>query len=343
MALARISDDLGFFAKGSRLLSNVVAGNLFLCNWQVTYRCDFRCSTCLFWKEEHFADEELTLDQFRVAAQRLKPLAPLAISVSGGEPLLRDDLPDIARLLSADHFFSLITNGWYATEEKARALYAAGLGDVHVSLDYSSAARHDAQRGRAGAFDRALAALQLFRDARPDKRHRVHMLAILLDDNLEDLERLVLLAEEMGVSVEVSLYSPRRGKLPRRDPGRPVAEFLRQLKAHHPDTFVSMGGYLETFDKAIANQGVPSCRAGRTFFNVDDRGGVSLCINDLERPVGSLVTDSTEAIVSALRERGRTNPCGACWTSCRGLGDVIAGPAGFARSATDFYRAVRPL
>jgi len=343
MAIAQISDELGFLAKGGRLLSNVLGGRLFLCNWQVTLRCDFRCDTCLFWKEEHRAQDELTLEQFSLAAQKLKPLAPLAISVSGGEPLLRDDLPQIARILSQDHFFSIITNGWYATKQKAQELYAAGLGDVHVSLDWASAARHDAQRGREGAFDRAVDALQIFRDARPDKRHRVHVLAILLEDNLDDLEKLVLLAEELGVSVEVSLYSHRRGKLPRRDPGRPVAEFLRQLKAHHPDTFVSMGGYLERFDHAIANQGVPACRAGRTFFNVDERGRVGLCINDLERPVGSLLTDTTEALVAGLNERARNNPCNQCWTSCRGLGDVITGPAGFARSAGDFFRAVRPL
>ncbi|MBI5545621.1 MAG: radical SAM protein [Deltaproteobacteria bacterium] len=340
--MTRLTDDLSFLAKGSRLLGNVVSGRPFLVNWQITYRCDFACSSCLFWKEPHSAADELTLEQVRLASEKLKPLAPLAISMSGGEPLLREDLPQIARLLSKDHFFSIITNGWHVTAERAARLYEAGLGDVHVSVDYASAAPHDGQRGRPGAFERALRALEIFRDARPSRRHRVHALALLLEDNLDDIERLVLLAEEMGISVELSLYSDRRGRLPRRTPRRPVAEFLRQLKAHHPSSFVPMAGYLDAFDQAVANHGVPSCGAGRTFFNVDEKGNVGLCINELERPVGNLLTDSTATLVAALQQRHHDNPCGACWTSCRGLGDVISGPAGFARSAADFFRAVRP-
>jgi MoaA/NifB/PqqE/SkfB family radical SAM enzyme len=343
MAFSQLADEVGFVAKGGRLLANVLAQRLFLCNWQITYRCDFACNTCLFWREKHSAADELTLDQVRAAAEKLKPLAPLAISMSGGEPLLREDLPDICRILSEDHFFSIITNGWHLTRELAEQLYEAGMGDAHVSLDYASASRHDTLRGRPGAFDRALRALEILRDTRPDRRHRVHALALLLEDNLDDIEKLVLLAEEMGVSVEVSLYNNRRGRLPNRAPNRPAAEFLRQLKALHPRSFVPMAGYLEAFDDAVANHGVPACHAGQTFFNVDDRGQVGLCINDLERPVGSLVTDTTETLVERLRERSRTNPCGQCWTSCRGLGDVIAGPAAFARAAGDFYRAIRPL
>ncbi len=340
-ALDQLGSELGFLAKGSRLLGNVIGNRLFLCNWQVTYRCDFRCSTCLFWREDHRAADELNLEQIRVAADTLRPLAPLAISMSGGEPLLREDLPEIARILSRDHFFSIITNGWHVTREKAQALYDAGMGDVHVSLDYATASRHDALRGRPGAFDRAVRALEHFRDTRPDRRHRVHALAMLLEDNLDDIERLVLLAEELGVSVELSLYSDRRGRLPRRSPERPVTEFLRQLKAHHPDSFVPMTDYLSSFDEAVRNHGVPACHAGQTFFNVDERGQVSLCIDSLERPVASLLTDSADTIVDALRDRTRTNPCGQCWTSCRGLGDILAGPTGFARSAQDFYRAIR--
>jgi MoaA/NifB/PqqE/SkfB family radical SAM enzyme len=285
----------------------------------------------------------MTLEQFARAAQVLKPLAPLGVSLSGGEALLREDLPDIIALLAQDHFPSIITNGWHVTAEKAQRLYDAGLGDVHVSLDYASAARHDAQRGQPGSFDRALEALEIFRDARPSRRNRVHVMALLLEDNLDDIEKLVLLAEELGVSVELSLYSHRRGKLPRRDPSRPVAEFLKQLKAHHPSSFVSMGSYLEAFDQAVANHGVPSCQAGRTFFNVDDRGNVALCINDLDRPVGNLLRDDGAKLVAALRDRARSNPCGQCWTSCRGIGDVLNGPAGFARAVPDVYRALRPL
>lgn len=338
--LRRAAAAARWLRKGGRLVRSVVGRRPYLVNWQITDRCDFRCSTCLFWRERHEAAEELTLAQLRRAAEHLAPLAPLAICMSGGEPLLREDFPDVVRILAQDHFFSIITNGWHATPDLAERLYAAGLGDVRVSLDYASAERHDRQRGRTGAFERAVRALEIFRDARPDARHRVHALALLLDDNLRELEGVLRLAEGLGVSVELSLYSDKGGKLPRRVPKGPVARELLRLKEAHPRTLTTPARYLAQFDRALAG-GIPGCQAGRTFFDVDARGRVSRCINELDAPVASVVDDAAERIVAALGRRADAEPCGRCWTSCRAWGEVMAGPIGFSRSAGDFVAAVR--
>lgn len=339
----RLMDEAGYVTKGGRLLQHFMTARPFLCNWQITYRCNFNCSICSFWSECHSPADELTLDQVKVVADRLRPLGPLVISMAGGEPLIRKDLPDIASILSKDHFFTLITNGWLLTPELAERLYASGLQDIHVSLDYANPDKHDGMRRCKGAFDRAVKAVETLRDARPDRRHRVHLMAVLLDDNTEEIEPLIALAEKLGVSFELSLYSHRRGQKPVRMPTEPVARHLVDLKKRHPTTFVSMSDYLAAFDQAIKNQGMPECRGGQTFFNIDDRGRVARCIDTNEQPVASLLEHDLETVLARLRTQCKADPCGDCWTSCRGFGDVMVGPRGLARSLPDFVRATRPL
>jgi hypothetical protein len=145
--------------------------------------------------------QELSLDDIRLIGRKLNRLGTLIISLAGGEPLLRSDLYDIITALNAaGHFPILITNGWYVDETVARDILRAGLQEISVSVDYREPARHDAQRGCPGAWERAVKALELFHKNRPDRRNRVHMISVLMDDNLDDVEPLILLCRELGVT-----------------------------------------------------------------------------------------------------------------------------------------------
>jgi len=97
----------------------------------------------------------------------------------------------------------MITNGWFINKENARALWSAGLQEISVSVDYANAARHDTMRGCAGAFEKATTALRLLHDHRPALRNRVHMISVLMDDNIEEIEKMILLAKELGVTYMV--------------------------------------------------------------------------------------------------------------------------------------------
>ena len=70
------------------------------CNLQVTYRCNFTCKICDFWKTEHKAENELSLDDVRVIGRKLNRLGSLIVSLAGGEPLIRTDLFDIISILN---------------------------------------------------------------------------------------------------------------------------------------------------------------------------------------------------------------------------------------------------
>jgi MoaA/NifB/PqqE/SkfB family radical SAM enzyme len=258
-------------------------------------------------------------------AENLRPFAPLVISMAGGEPLLRRDLPEIAALLAKDHFFTLITNGWYLTKELAERLYQAGTLDIHVSLDYADPEKHDRMRGRQGAFDRAVAALALLREIRPDRRRRVHMMTVLMDDNVEELDGLLRLAEELDVTFELSLYSHRRGEKPVRYPREDVVARLLSLKRQYP-RFLSPASYLRSFDVATQTGDLSPCRGGDRFFNINHRGGVSRCIDTNNCEVGDARTDPLAGLLSRLQALQESERCNQCWTSCRGFADVLKHP-----------------
>ncbi len=89
------------------------------------------------------------------------------IALSGGEPMMRyGDILRILRGANQDRSdFHLYTTGFGVTRQRVTALAKSGLVAAAVGLDDYDASHHDAFRRAPGAFDAALAALRLFRDA----------------------------------------------------------------------------------------------------------------------------------------------------------------------------------
>jgi MoaA/NifB/PqqE/SkfB family radical SAM enzyme len=310
------------------------------CNLQITYRCNFKCQICDFWKEEHAPADELSLGEIRLIGAKLNRLGTLIVSLAGGEPLIREDIYDVITILNeAGHFPILITNGWFVDETVAKDILRAGLQEISVSIDYRDPKKHDAQRGIEGSWDRAVRALDLLNKHRPDRRNRVHMISVLMDDNLDDIEDLIKLSRELGVTYMINLYSSNRGtKTPRR-PGVKVSGHLLRLKARYPE-FVTLTTYIEHLDQAVSEGGIGNCQTGRLLLNIDNRGNVARCTETLEEPVGNILTDDVMAIRDRLWKVQKERECAQCWTSCRGFAESMFMPPR-ARQLREFYTSVK--
>jgi MoaA/NifB/PqqE/SkfB family radical SAM enzyme len=123
--------------------------------------CNADCSFCSFFDGVDDATRSpLSLSQMQQVIREAQELGVSVINFVGGEPLLREDLPDIIR--AVDKTFSttvLFTNGW-SLSDRVRELRQAGLDSVYVSLDASTAEKHDQRRQRDGLFDRAIAGIR---------------------------------------------------------------------------------------------------------------------------------------------------------------------------------------
>jgi MoaA/NifB/PqqE/SkfB family radical SAM enzyme len=332
--------ELHYQYRSLRLMGGFFAHRFIHCNLQVTYRCNFQCAICDFWKEKHEAAAELTVAQIGEIGRKLNSLGTLIVSLAGGEPLIREDVvPIIDAVRRANHFPILITNGWFVTETLARDMFRAGLQEVSVSIDYRDPAKHDAQRGRAGAWEQGIRALEMFNRARPDPRRRVHMISVLMDDNLADVEPLIHLSRDLGVTYMVNLHSWNRGTKERRTPDSKVTVQLLDLKARYPE-FVTLTTYIERLDEAVEKGGIGDCQAGKLLLNISPQGDVARCTETLDEPIGNILTEDIGELRSRLRDVQARRPCAQCWTSCRGFAEsMYARPR--RRQFREFYRSVK--
>ncbi len=338
--LSRVFSELDYQKRSLKLALGFLTGRFIHCNLQVTYRCNFSCEICDFWKTAHEPEDELTLDDISLIGGKLGRLGTLIVSLAGGEPLIRPDLPKIAHCLKgAGHFPILITNGWFVTDKLGRELIDAGLQEISVSLDYADQGKHDRMRGREGAWQRAVDALDVLNRCRTDRRNRVHMISVLMDDNLGDIEPLIKLARKLGVTYMVNLYSWNRGAKRRRLPHEKVTAHLLELKKKYPE-FVTLTSYIERLDDASVQGGIPNCQTGRLLMNIDNRGFVSRCTEMLDRPVGNILADDIMDIRDELYRVQKNESCAQCWTSCRGFAESMRMPPRL-RQFREFHNSVK--
>ena len=124
--------------------------------WNMTRACNLKCIHCYAHAVSRSREKELTTEQAKAMIDDLAKFGVPVILFSGGEPLVRPDLVDLARYAVAQGMRAVIsTNGTLITQEKAEELKSVGLSYVGVSLDGMEAI-NDQFRGKKGAFRDAM-------------------------------------------------------------------------------------------------------------------------------------------------------------------------------------------
>jgi Fe-coproporphyrin III synthase len=133
--------------------------------WNMTRSCNLKCLHCYARASESSHEKELTTREARAMMDDLAGFGVPVILFSGGEPLVRHDLVELARYAVEYGMRAVIsTNGTLITKEKARELREVGLSYVGVSLDGLEEV-HDRFRGKEGAFRSAMAGIRNCQEA----------------------------------------------------------------------------------------------------------------------------------------------------------------------------------
>jgi len=124
--------------------------------WDVTYACNLHCKHCYATAGKPWKDE-LTTEEAKRAIDIFDRAGVTIIAFSGGEPLVRPDIMELARY-AADKgiYVAMATNGTLITKKKAKEMKEAGVQFVQISLDGLDAKTHDEFRGVKGAFDKTV-------------------------------------------------------------------------------------------------------------------------------------------------------------------------------------------
>jgi radical SAM protein with 4Fe4S-binding SPASM domain len=139
--------------------------------WNLTRRCNLECAHCYISAGPHESvAAELDTDECRRIIEQILAINPAPLFIlSGGEPLLRNDLETIAAFATARGATVVVgTNGTLLTNERIESLMGAGVTGVAVSVDSLDAHRHDAFRHGSGAFEATAAAIGRLRLHRLD-------------------------------------------------------------------------------------------------------------------------------------------------------------------------------
>ncbi len=163
--------------------------------WNLVRRCNLTCKHCYsISADKNFSGELSTTEVFEVMDD-LKAFHVPVLILSGGEPLLRPDIFDIARRAKSMGFYvGLSSNGTLVNETNVAEIAATGFDYVGISLD-GLRETHDKFRRKQGAFDAALNGIRLCRDAGA----KVGMRFTLTQDNAHDLPALLDLMEAENI------------------------------------------------------------------------------------------------------------------------------------------------
>jgi len=311
----------------------------------VTRRCNLRCSMCHTWKAP--SEGELSLAEIDGVLGQLPRLVWL--DITGGEPFVRHDAPDLLEVaitrppaLQVLHFQ---TNGWATERIVAGTRAARARRDgveliVTVSIDGPPLV-HDRIRGRAGAFDRALATLRALW-ALPGVE--VHVGTTVNHDNAESLDELGarLLAEIPGFTarrwhlnwIQVSQHFYGNGHLaaePRVEPGLRIRELRRRRGI--PSGLVELMEQLYLVNLEFVQRGNPSaipCQALRSTLFISPEGDLYPC-HLYDRALGNLreydlatLWHSSE-LLDARRDI-EALACGGCFSACEAYPAMAGAP-----------------
>lgn len=161
--------------------------------WDITYACPLRCVHCYSESGRRPSRELTHADQLRVA-DAIIALRPTGVALAGGEPLVvRGIFAIVERFVRAGIPVGLYTGGWGVRDQMVAAAVEL-LAEITVSVDGATAEVHDRIRGRAGSFDRAMAALARLTEAA--RRHRaatgtgtrVGMDCVVMRSNLHQID-----------------------------------------------------------------------------------------------------------------------------------------------------------
>jgi 12,18-didecarboxysiroheme deacetylase len=164
--------------------------------WNVTRRCNLKCVHCYAHAQDMTTfEDELSTEEGKKFLDDLADFKVPVILFSGGEPLVRKDLPELAEYAVKKGMRAVIsTNGTLITSNKARMLKEIGLSYVGISLDGMEAV-NDRFRGVKGAFKAAINGIRNCQEA----GIKVGLRFTINKFNVDEIPNIFDLLEEMNI------------------------------------------------------------------------------------------------------------------------------------------------
>lgn len=279
---------------------------------ETTLSCNCRCQHCGLGgiiKDE----KQISAHDY---AMLIKTFQPVVVQISGGEPLLRKDITDIARAIkqaSYPIYLIFVTNGVLLNEEIYLKLQQAGVNQFSISLDFPDS-RHDDFRHRSHLYQHleniiprlsALGAKDIILNA------------VITRINLKDIIPLAYKAKDWRVAISYSIYTPRRTGsreycIDTSEDLQLLHTTIHQLMELDKRVFGVAnlrGVFLDTLKFVYHGYYMGNCSAGKEFLVINPAGKLIPCSLFREKEY----TNQKDMI----KNFSAGNNCGDCYVSIR--------------------------
>jgi len=262
--------------------------------WLLTRRCNYRCRGCTVWRDK-LGKEEVSADSVKKGLDVLRDLGTIEIVLSGGNPMLRDDIDEIIDCSSKLFVTTVYDNGSIAVK-KIDALKKADF--VAISLDTLDEKKFDYIRGTPGAWKTAMNTIETLKE----EGIQVGVSPTISQLNLYEILDFTRYFTDRGVPVWYCLYwydYPTENQLfgigkkadeleiSDRETMAKVCDSLIELKKQRQGVYITTKTLTALKHFFLNGQRTWKCGALRSFFMIDSLGRVAGCHRN--EPVTSLL------------------------------------------------------
>lgn len=302
----------------------------FLVSWNLTKRCNLKCVHCYLDAAEIEGASDIDTSSALKTVDEIASINPSAMVImTGGEPMLRPDLSEIASYASSKGLSVVIgTNGTLLTPSAIDTLIKAKVQGIGVSLDSSTPELHDSFRGVAGAWLKAMNGIDNLKESGlPFQLH----LTVTRDNRyiLKDVIRLAGEKGAKGVNIfflvctgrgqQMTDLSPSEYEGVLEDIARADEESIGvMIRARCAPHIVRVGSKTSP-DGSIARGGTSGCIAATGYMRITPEGIVTPCPYIPGRPEGPALGQKPlkeiwekDQLFAAMRRRELVGRCGRC-------------------------------
>ncbi len=301
----------------------------------VTSKCNSKCKHCFYWKDLNSHKNELTTDEIRKLSSDLGEVSNLALS--GGEPTLRTDLPEICEMFCRKNKVGNIhlpTNGLIPkiTRDKVTEVLKKINCNLTVAISLDGLKEtHDNIRGMKGNFDSVIETYKELAELKlRHKNLKISVNTVISNNNYKEIIPLAHFVKDNMPNLDGHGFDWIRGNPKNKEFGVPTIEEIRTLTQFIKQTQkyylkrrqtlrdqieLGLRGYLSDlkYQTLKRKRQIIPCRAGNIFAVVYPQGDVALC--ELLPVIGNLREHNIKRIWNSEKaeDQRRNIKRGKCW------------------------------
>ncbi len=267
---------------------------LHVLSWNVTRRCNLECTHCYLpatTRKEPPAlssSDELTTQEAFQLIDRIAAVNPgVMLILSGGEPLLREDLFELSTYASGKGMTVVLgSNGLLIRDASARMMKQSGVSGISISLDSVNPEIHDAVRSHAGAWGKAVSAIEICKK----EGLSVQVNTVVTEKNHDELPHLIDYARKLGAKVFSPFFLVCTGRGEEMTDLSPlhyerVLSSIVEAQEKYADIMIRTRCaptvrrilYQKNPESRLLLMGAGRCLAGQTYCRITPEGDVTPC------------------------------------------------------------------